>query len=95
MSRLTPSVSQAFESITVSTTAVSLTAATVAARSAALITVESAAVRFRLDGTAPTATVGHVLLPDDGLELEGGELSKAQFISRDGSTATLRASYGN
>jgi len=85
----------AFESLTVAGTAVGLTAATYAENDVALITVDDAAVRFRLDGTAPTATVGHVLEPGDVLVLDSpDQLTKVRFIRRDGVSATLRVSYG-
>src|SRR3990167_8151580 len=85
-----------YESVTVSTTAVELTDATKASATFATITCEGAIVRFRLDGTAPTASVGHELFAGDILELDSGDqVTKAQFISRDGGSATLRVSYGN
>lgn len=90
-----PTSYYAFETLTVSTVSVGLTAATFDQQEFALITVETAAVRFRLDGTAPTSTVGHVLSPGDTLELTSGEqLSMIRFIRRDGVDATLSCSYG-
>ena len=85
-----------FESLTVSTSAVSITATIIDQHhDDALITVETAAVRFRIDGTAPTATVGHILEVGDVLRLRGmGEISKFQAIRRDGNDATLRVSTG-
>ncbi|MEE9149976.1 MAG: hypothetical protein V3U27_21570 [Candidatus Tectomicrobia bacterium] len=85
-----------FESLTISSSAVSITATIIDQHhDDALITVETAAVRFRIDGTAPTATVGHVLEVGDILELRGvGEIGKFQAIRRDGSDATLRVSTG-
>ncbi len=85
-----------FESLTISTSAVSITAGIIDQHhDDALITVETAVVRFRIDGTAPTATVGHVLEVGDVLELRGmGEISKFQAIRRDGVDATLRVSTG-
>ncbi len=87
---------RAYESLTVSSTAVSFTAATIPQLADyALVTVESGAVRFRLDGTAPTATVGHELEDGDVLELnQRHELVNAKFIRRDGTDATLRCSFG-
>ena len=86
----------AFESVTVSTSSVGLTAATFGDAQYALITVETAAVRFRLDGTAPTATVGHVREVGEGLELDRNtQLEDIRFIRRDGADATLRVSYGD
>ena len=85
-----------FETITVSTVAKTITATLIDQQhDNALITCEAASVRFRLDGTAPTATVGHVLDPGDVLELCGmGELGKFQAIRRDGADATLQVSTG-
>ena len=84
-----------FETLTVSTTAVAITATIIDQQhDNALITCEAASVRFRLDGTAPTATVGHVLDPGDILELRGCELGKFQAIRRDGTDATLQVSTG-
>jgi hypothetical protein len=86
---------QASESITVSTTSVGLTAATAAQYPFALITVENAAVRFWLDGTAPTATVGHVLEAGDKLDLNSSDqVLSARFIRRDGVDGVIRVSYG-
>lgn len=83
------------ESITVSTSSVGLTTATIAGREEAFITVESQAVRFWLDGTAPTATVGHVLDAGDILRLDSSEsLEDVRFIRRDATDATLRCSFG-
>ena len=84
----------AFESVSVTTAAVSLTSTTFDYANHALITVEGAAVRFRLDDTDPTASVGHELLVGDILKLETqDEIARATFISRDGATATLRVTY--
>jgi hypothetical protein len=84
-----------FESVTVSTTAIGITATlTDNQENFALITCEGATVRFRLDGTAPTASVGHELLPGDVLGLNGSELTAFLAIRRDGSDATLRVSVG-
>lgn len=86
---------EAFESVSVTDTATSLTAATVAQYTHALITCETAVVRFRLDGTNPTASVGHELAVGDSLALDSNDqLLNARFIRRDGVSATLRCSYG-
>ncbi len=84
-----------FESITVGTTAVTLVIGEQGGNTQALITVEDAAVRFRLDGVSPTASVGHVIEAGDTLVIQKGTtLSKVRFIRRDGVDATLRVSYG-
>lgn len=87
----------AYESVTVSDSSKALTSGTYADAQFATITVENAPLRFRLDGatTAPTATVGHVLLAGDVLELDRNtQIVNIRFIRRDGTDATLRVSYG-
>ena len=84
----------AFESITVADSAIGFTAATHDHANEAFVTVESGAVRFRADGTDPTAAIGHVLEVGDTLRLESqNDLQKVRFIRRDGVSATLRVSY--
>lgn len=86
-----------YEPITVSTTAVGLTTtpADGVLPEAAVITVEGAAIRFCVDGTTATATVGHAREPGEGIELAGrGELAQFSAIRRDGVDATLRVTMG-
>ena len=85
----------AYESLTVSTTAVVLTAATYGSCNCALITVEDATSRVYVDGTVPTASVGHEVHDGDIIELESAdELQKFRAIRRDSVNVILRASYG-
>ena len=84
------------QTITVSTTAIGLTGARTSGRSSALITVETAAVRFWLHGATPTSSVGMVLEVGDTLELDSNNtLGTVQFIRRDGADAKLSCSYGS
>ena len=88
-----------FDTITVSTTAVPLTAAKVAAISPALNTKGGAsnvmvlispnafAIRFRTDGVAPTSTVGHYLGVGDLFELNAYDMIQGLLMIRD-TTAT-------
>ncbi len=86
----------AYESITVTGTAGGLTTATVGPALAALITVEDAQVRFRLDGTVPTSSVGHILDVGATLELDSGlQLANVNFIRTGGTSAILRCAYGS
>ena len=86
----------AYEAITVSSASVGLTTATILGKESAVLTVETAVVRFRLDGAAPTSSEGHVLEVGDVLELDSSEsLANVRFIRRDGTSATLRCSYGD
>ncbi len=86
----------AYESLTVDGSSTPFTAATRGTRNRAFVTVEFAQVRFRMDGTDPTATVGHILNVDDVLELDSGQqLIDVRFIRTGGTSATLRCAYGS
>lgn len=90
----------AFETITVAGTAVGFTAATLSpgageGAETALLTLESGQIRWRADGTAPTATVGHVMDPGDVLTLSGGQtLQLFRAIRTGGVSGSLSVSYG-
>lgn len=84
------------ETITASGAAGGLTAAKILGKETAVITLEVAAVRFWLDGTAPTATAGHELNVGDTLNLDSSEvLGKVSFIRKGSTSGTLRCSYGD
>ena len=85
----------AYESITVSSTAKTLTAATYEARPYAFITVENAQIRFRLDGTAPTATEGHLAEPGDIIHLRNHDQLEDFQAIRVSADAVLKCAYGN
>ena len=85
----------AYEDLTVAATALGFTAATYGNANYASILVESAPIRFRLDGGTPTASVGDTLEAKDRLVLEGREeLVGFRAIRRDSTSATLRANFG-
>lgn len=85
-----------FESITVSTTALGLTAANLAKGVAAEITVENGSIRFRTDGTAPTASVGHLLNDGDVLYLDNpSDLSALRMIRDAATDGDISVSYFN
>jgi len=84
-----------FEMLTVAGTAVGLSAGTIDDQpNYAFITVETAQIRFRIDGTAPTSTVGHIADPGDIIEIWDDELFKFQAIRTGGASATLQVSAG-
>ena len=84
----------AFEALAVSTASVPFTAATRLNAKLATVSVEGAAVRYRMDGTDPTASVGTVLEPGDELIVWGGrDIQSIEFIRRDGTDATLNVHY--
>jgi hypothetical protein len=77
-----------FETVTVATTAIGVVASSgdnVAHR--AVITVETAQIRFRYDGTAPTATVGHLAEIGDRLTIEGRANIRNFLAIRTGATS--------
>ena len=83
-----------YESKTVSTTAVGLTVATIGDADVARITVETANIRFRTDGTDPTTTEGHILYIGDVLELRSqSDLLNFKAIRDDAVDATIRVTY--
>lgn len=89
-----------FEQVSVAGTAVGLTAATYAPASpggpakVAYIQCETAAVRWRADGTDPTATVGVSMEAGDEIVVWGQyDIQSIKFIWRDGVTATLNVHY--
>jgi hypothetical protein len=58
----------------------------------ALIQCQTQAVRWRDDGTSPSATVGMRLVPGDVLEYDAGQLAVIKFIE-EVSGAVLNCSY--
>lgn len=61
----------------------------------AIITVEGNSIRYRLDGTDPTASEGHLADVGDVIELYSrGNLQNFKFISTDAATtAVIKVSY--
>lgn len=83
-----------FESVTVGSTAAVLTAAKYAGATTALITVETASIRMRMDGTAPTSTVGTLLNAGDQRLLTSPEQIAGFQAIAVGSDATIQVEYG-
>lgn len=85
------------QTLTVSTTAVSLTVPTPAARAVefAAIYVEGAVIRWRADGTAPTTSTGAPAYPSpQPLLVYGvGQLANFKAIRKDGTDAVLQIVY--
>ena len=92
-----PPFAFAFESITVTDTAVGLTLSNVLAKphpKKVEIFVETAQVRFRKDGTDPTATVGEVLNPFERMTLESlNDMQNLKTIRTGATSGTLRVHY--
>lgn len=88
-----------YATLTVSSTAVGLADATPAITSAvtgAVITCEDDNIRWRSDGTVPTAEEGHLLLRDGALQFVDGNwreiLNKIRFICTS-TDAALKITY--
>lgn len=83
-----------FESVTVSSAAVGITTRPGGSgmkASAALIEVESNPIRYRVDGTNPTSSVGILIQAGGVIELhDWGEVKNFKAIRQGGSDATLR-----
>ncbi len=85
------------ESVTVGATAVGITttATTNVLPAAALITVETASIRYCVDGTAATSSVGHRADAGDVIELSNrDEVTKFSAIRKDGTDATIKVTPG-
>ena len=88
----------AHESITVAATAIGITAGLLNADSEkpierAILTLETAQVRWTIDGTTPTSSVGHLMEVGDQLILEGYEdIAKFKAIRTGGVSGVLKAS---
>ncbi len=81
------------ESITVTSAVIGLTVATLAGKVFAHITCETNPVRYWLDGTDPSATVGHRLEVGGVLDLDSAhQLANVEFFAV-GADATLRVSF--
>ena len=86
---------QAYEAVTVAGTSKALTAGTYSTRRYALITVETAPIRFTLDGTPPVAaTTGHLVYAGDQIELDSNEdITSFRAIRETATSATLQVTY--
>jgi hypothetical protein len=85
---------RAFETITVGAlAAVTLTVATATGKQGCFLSVETADVRFRTDGTAPTTTVGHLLYATGSMRLMHPTLLTNLKMITTAGTATVHVSY--
>lgn len=80
-----PVLTTAFEALSVSGTAVGFTAATSERAISAHASVEGGEIRYRIDGTAPTTTVGTILNDGDEIVVWGkADIDAIQFIATAG-----------
>ena len=57
------------------------------------VTVEDAQIRFCVDGSVSTVTVGHILNPGDVLELDGNEGKRFNAIRVGAVSGSIRVTY--
>ena len=86
------------ESLSVTGTATGFTAAQLSRTGGqvvgALLTAETAQMRYCVDGTTATSTVGHLLETGDVLEIWGANnLAKFSVIRTGGTSGTLKVTY--
>jgi hypothetical protein len=86
-----------YETIVIASVGIGLTASKLSASpkpKKVFISVESARCRYRIDGTDPTDTVGHILDPMDTLILEGySQLNNFRAIRTGATSGTLQVTY--
>ena len=92
------------EAVTVATTSIGFTAGTITPTTAAagstrpahraVVTAETAQMRYRYDGTDPTASTGHLLDVGDVLVVEGiVNVQTIRFIRTGATSGTITCSY--
>ena len=86
-----------FETITIADTAIGFTASKLNSTpkpKRAFLTFESAPCRYRMDGTDPTASVGHNVVPTQTLLLEGySQLNNFKAIRTGATSANISVTY--
>ena len=83
-----------YEKLAVADSAVTL-ASVPSEASEAHIQCDTAAVRFRYDGTAPTTAEGTTIAADGSITLKGEDvLAAVQFIRTTSTSASLKVAYG-
>ena len=87
----TPLAPAGYQQITVSTTAVGLTVP--AGTRMAIAVIEDQPLRYRDDGTDPTATVGTVIKADNSISICGSALGAFKAIRDGGTDAVLSVNY--
>ena len=93
-----PLVALDHESITVAGTAIGFTAAkivqTAGTAAMAVLTTEDAPIRFTVNGTTPTSTVGHLIQPSATVIICGSlDINKFRSIRTTGTSGTAVVTY--
>jgi hypothetical protein len=84
----------AYESITVAATAIGCTAATYLDATRAEMTLETAQIRMRVDGTNPTSSEGHLVEVGDIISLRSAkQISQFKGIRTGAVSGVLKATF--
>ena len=85
----------ACESITVTDTAIGFSQAIWAGNycQTVFITLETAPIRFWINGTDPTTTEGHLMQPGQSGTVKGAAITKFKAIRTGGTSGVLRCSF--
>ena len=84
----------AYESVTVADSAIGLTPATYAAATRAEMTLETAQIRIRSDGTSPTSSEGRIVEVGDTIILDSAaQIAAFKGIRTGGSSGALKIEY--
>lgn len=82
------------ESVTIAAASTGLTAGTYLNATRAILTLETAQIRITTDGTAASATVGHIINIDDVITLEGTEqIARFRGFRTGGVSGVLKITY--
>jgi len=84
-----------YEAITIGATAVGFSSAKITLAKSAFLTLETAQIRFRIDGQAdPTSTDGHIMDPGDSLILRSpNDIRNFRAIRTGATDGVLRVTY--
>ncbi len=86
-----------FETITVAATAIGLTASKLSSDpkpKQVILTLETASIRYRIDGSNPTSSVGHLMNARASLVLEGfSQLNNFKAIRTGGTSGSFSVTY--
>ncbi len=84
----------AYESKTIAATAVGCTAGTYGDATRAEMTLETAQIRYRIDGTSPTASEGHLVEVGDLIILKSAaQIANFEAIRTGGVSGVLKCTY--
>ena len=93
---LSGSNASGYEALTIDNTVggIACTAAEYAGCAHAFMTLETAQIRFTVDGTAPTTSVGHLLNPGEVLKLDSlADITAFRAIRTGATSGSLRCTY--